>query len=189
MCPAKWQTQYHLTEKMTPANTRALLLILEKIENNTEVEIKPPNAIKPKGAEGKCRMELIDSSITKKSKEVGFSDKQCAQCKKHGGLLKSNNAHDCHRYNPDRTPIKRNEGAGSTRMNRHNDKNHSNLREHTGANFAPIVCKEVRKSSVSSSTSARNVLQMIQKGVILTTAHEAMGWIAQGNYICVRNLN
>ena len=29
MCPAKWQTQYDLTEKMTPVNTRALLLILE----------------------------------------------------------------------------------------------------------------------------------------------------------------
>jgi hypothetical protein len=34
MCLAKWQTQYDLTEKMTPVNTRALLLILEKIENN-----------------------------------------------------------------------------------------------------------------------------------------------------------
>ena len=32
MCPAKWQTQYDLTEKTTPVNTRALLLILEKIE-------------------------------------------------------------------------------------------------------------------------------------------------------------
>jgi hypothetical protein len=42
MCPAKWQTQYDLMEKMTPVNTRALLLILEKIENNAEVETKPP---------------------------------------------------------------------------------------------------------------------------------------------------
>ena len=38
MCPAKWQTQYNLMEKMTPINTRALLLILEKIKNNAEVE-------------------------------------------------------------------------------------------------------------------------------------------------------
>jgi hypothetical protein len=37
MCPAKWQTQYNLTEKTTPVNTRALLLILEKIENNAEL--------------------------------------------------------------------------------------------------------------------------------------------------------
>jgi hypothetical protein len=42
MCPAKWQTQYDLTEKTPPVNTRALLLILEKIENNAEVETKPP---------------------------------------------------------------------------------------------------------------------------------------------------
>jgi hypothetical protein len=33
MCPAKWQTQYNLMEKTTPVNTRALILILEKIKN------------------------------------------------------------------------------------------------------------------------------------------------------------
>ncbi len=59
MCPAKWQTQYDLTEKTTPVNTQALLLILEKIENNTEVETTPPSAIKPTGAEGKRKMESV----------------------------------------------------------------------------------------------------------------------------------
>jgi hypothetical protein len=63
MCPAKWQTQYDLTEKTNPVNTRALLLILEKIKNNTELETKPPSVIKPKGAEGKRKMESIDSRI------------------------------------------------------------------------------------------------------------------------------
>ena len=82
MCPAKWQTQYNLTEKTTPVNTQALLLILEKIENNAEVETKPPSAIKPKGAEGKCKMESLDSRIPKKPK-AGFSDIHCALCKKH----------------------------------------------------------------------------------------------------------
>jgi len=65
MCPAKWQTQYDLMEKTTPVNTRALLLILEKIENNTEVDTKPPSMTKPKGAEGKHKMELIDSCTPK----------------------------------------------------------------------------------------------------------------------------
>ena len=74
MCPAKWQTRYNLMEKMTPVNIRALLLILEKIKNITEVERKPPSVIRPKGAEGKCKMESIDSH--KNSKQVGFSDKQ-----------------------------------------------------------------------------------------------------------------
>jgi hypothetical protein len=60
MCPAKWQTPYNLMEKMTPVNTRAFLLILEKIKNNAEVEAKPPSMIKPKGGEGKCKMEYID---------------------------------------------------------------------------------------------------------------------------------
>ena len=65
MCLAKWQTQYNLMEKMTSVNTRALLLILEKIENNEEVDAKPPSMIKLKGADGKCRIESIDSHIPK----------------------------------------------------------------------------------------------------------------------------
>jgi len=81
MCLAKWQTQYDLTKKMTPVNTRTLLLVLEKIENNAEVEAKPHSMIKPKGAKGKHRMESINSHIPKKSKQVGFSNKQCALCK------------------------------------------------------------------------------------------------------------
>jgi hypothetical protein len=91
MCPAKWQTKYDLMEKTTPVNTRALLLILEKIENNVELETEPPSVIKPKGAEGKHKMESIDSRIPQKSKQVGFSDKHCAVCKKHGRPQKSHN--------------------------------------------------------------------------------------------------
>jgi len=86
MCPAKCQTQYDLTEKTTLVNTRALLFILEKIENNTEVEAKPPSVMKPKGAEGKCKMESMDSCIAKKPKHIGLSDKQCTLCKKHDRL-------------------------------------------------------------------------------------------------------
>jgi hypothetical protein len=63
MFSANWQTQYDLMEKTTPGNTRAFLLILEKIENNAEVETKLPSTITPKGAEGKLKMESIDSCI------------------------------------------------------------------------------------------------------------------------------
>ena len=101
MCPAKWQTQYDLTEKMTLVNTRALLLILEKIENNAEVETKPPSMIKTKGAEGKCKMESIDSRIPKKPKQVGLSDKHCTLCKKNGGPYKLHSTRDCCKFNPD----------------------------------------------------------------------------------------
>jgi hypothetical protein len=111
MCLAKWQTQYDSTEKTTPVSTRALLLILEKIENNAEVEAKPTSVIKPNGAEGKCKMESMDSHIPKKPKQVGFSDKQCALCKKHGGPYKSHNTHDFCKFNPNSTPIKRNGGT------------------------------------------------------------------------------
>jgi hypothetical protein len=113
MCPAKWQTQYDLKEKTTPVNTKALLSILEKIKIMAEVGTKPPSAIKPKGAEGKCKMESVDSCIHKKSKHVGFINKYCALCKKHGGLHKSHNTRDFRKYNFDGTPIKRNGGAGS----------------------------------------------------------------------------
>jgi hypothetical protein len=61
-------------EKSTPVNTRALLSILEKIKNEAEVDAKLPNMIKSKGAEGKHKMESIDSKIHKKSKQAGFSD-------------------------------------------------------------------------------------------------------------------
>ena len=88
MCPAKWQTQYNLIEKTTLVNTSILLLILEKIENDAELEAKPPGVIKSKGAEGVCKLESDDSRIPKKSNPVGFSDTQCALCKKHGGLYK-----------------------------------------------------------------------------------------------------
>jgi hypothetical protein len=131
---------------MTPVNTRALLLILEKIKNNAEVETKPPSAIKPKGAEGKCKMESIDSHIPKKSKQIGFTDKHCALCKKHGGPHKSHNTHDCCKYNPGGTPIKRNGGAGNTQRSGNTDKNHSNMRECKGANYAQMICKEVKKA-------------------------------------------
>ena len=138
MCLSKWQTQYHLTEKRTSVNTRALLLILEKIENNAdgEVEVKPPSVTKPKGAGGKCEMESINSCIPKKSKQVCFSDKQCTLCKKHGRLYKLHNTHDCHKFNPDGTPIKRNGGSGSPQRNGHVDKHRSNQREGEGTNFA-----------------------------------------------------
>ncbi len=100
-------------EKTTPVNTKTLRLILEKIKNNTEVEAKPPSTTKPKGAEGKCKMESIDSHIPQKSKQVGFSNKHCALCKKHGGPHKLHHTCDCHKYNSDSTSTKRNGGAGS----------------------------------------------------------------------------
>ena len=131
---------------MTSVNTRALLLILEKIENDTEVETKPPSVIISKGTEGKSKMESIDSRILKKSKQVGFSDKQCALCKKHGGLYKSHFTCDCCKFNPDGTPIKRNGGTGSARRNRHADKNRSHQRDRKGTNFVQIICKEVKKA-------------------------------------------
>eukprot|EP00804_Cyclotella_cryptica_P007465 CCRYP_002661-RA/>CCRYP_002661-RA protein AED:0.40 eAED:1.00 QI:0/-1/0/1/-1/1/1/0/374 len=61
MCPAKWQTQYDLTENTTPVSTRALLLVLENIENNAELDAKPSSMTKTKGADQKRKMESIDS--------------------------------------------------------------------------------------------------------------------------------
>ena len=65
MCPAKWQTPYNLTEKMTPVNTRALLLILEKIENYTEVEAKTPAPLKQQGLRVNARWSLLTPASPK----------------------------------------------------------------------------------------------------------------------------
>ena len=81
-----------------------------------------------------------------KPKQIDFSDKQCALCKKHGGPYKSHNTRDCHKFNPGGIPIKRNGGAGSTQRNGHADKHRSNQREVGGANFAQIIHKEVKKA-------------------------------------------
>jgi hypothetical protein len=78
MCPAKWQTQYNLTENTTPVSTRALLLVLEKVENNAELKTKPSGTNKMKGAEPKRKMESMDSRIPKKAqKRAGRRSTEC----------------------------------------------------------------------------------------------------------------
>ena len=144
MCPAKWQTQYDLTEKTTPVSVRTLLPILEKIENNAEHEAKPPIVNKTKGTGEKRKMESSDSRIPKKQKSVTFSEKSCALCKKHGGPHKSHNTRDCCRYNPDGTPIKRNGGAAS--KSGHANRHRSKESQRQGANFAQLIRKEVKKA-------------------------------------------
>ena len=131
---------------MTPVNTRAVLLFLEKIKNIAEVETKPPSAMKSKGAESKHKMESIYSCMPKKSKQVGFSHKHCVLCKKHDRPHKLHNTRDCRKYNSNGTPIKLNGGTGSTQRNGHTDKHHSKTRELKGANYAQIIYKEVKKA-------------------------------------------
>ena len=75
MCLAKWQTQYDLMENTTPVSTRALFWVLENIKTSVELDSKASNVIKAKGAEGKCKMELMDSNIPKKPKKVGWTEK------------------------------------------------------------------------------------------------------------------
>jgi hypothetical protein len=91
-----------------------------------------------------------------KSKHVSFSDKQCVLCKKHGGPYKSHNTCDCHKFHPGGTPIKRNGDTGRARRNGHADKHHSNQREREGANFAQIICKEVKKAFCKQSHKHKN---------------------------------
>ena len=122
-------------ESTTPVSTRALLLVLEKVENNVELEAKPSGTNKTKGADQKCKMESMDSRIPKKVKKEGWTEKHCVLCKKHGGAHKSHNTRDCRRYNKDGTPIKKNGGAG---------KPHSKKAE--GANFAQVIRAELNKA-------------------------------------------
>ena len=76
------------------------------------MDYKVQVSTKTKGAEGKGNMELIDSPYPKKPKKVGWTDKHCILCKKHGGSFKSHNMHDCCCFNKDNTPIKNHGGAG-----------------------------------------------------------------------------
>ena len=67
MCPTRWQIQYDLTKNTTPVSTRALVLMLENIKNNADFDHKSQNPSKPKGAKGKCKMELSNYHIPKKA--------------------------------------------------------------------------------------------------------------------------
>eukprot|EP00804_Cyclotella_cryptica_P005204 CCRYP_014246-RA/>CCRYP_014246-RA protein AED:0.30 eAED:0.80 QI:0/0/0/1/1/1/3/0/373 len=136
-CPANWQTQNDFTENTTPVSTRALLLVLENIENNAELDAKLSSTTKVKGDDQKRKMESMDSRIPKKPKKVGWTDKHCVLCKKHGGTHKSHNTHDCRRHNKNGTPIKKNGGTG---------KPHSKERKPEGANVAQIVRAELKKT-------------------------------------------
>ena len=110
MCLAKWQTQYNLTENTTTISTRALLLVLENIKLNVELNTKYHSMIKMKGAEGKGKMESNDSCIPKKAHKglLHWTDKHYKLCKKHAGPHKSHITHECHHFNKDSTPIKKN---------------------------------------------------------------------------------
>ena len=127
MCPARWQAQYNLSKNTTPVSTRALLLMLENIENNANLDPETSNPNKPKGAEGKRKAEFTDSQIPNKPKKVGLTDKHCVLCKKHGGPFKSHNTRDCRRFNKDGTLIK---NCGGTCRPQPNKKGPE------GANFA-----------------------------------------------------
>ena len=80
------------------------------------------------------------------------------------------------------TPIKRNGSTGSTQRNGHPDKHHSKERECEGANFAQIICKEVKKAFRKQSHKHKKHRTNAQKvTTIVTTVHEFTGRIAQGN--------
>jgi hypothetical protein len=146
MCLAKWQTQYDLAENSTPVSTRALLLVLENIKNNVELDAKPASMTKAKGAEQKCKMESEDSRIPKKPKKVGWTEKHCMLCKKHGGTHKTHNTRDCCRFNKDGTPIKKHGSAG---------KPHSKERKPEGVNFTQIFRTELRKALRKKSSKCK----------------------------------
>ena len=48
-------------------STRALLLVLQNIENNAELDVKPPSTIETKGADGKHKMESMDPTSPRNS--------------------------------------------------------------------------------------------------------------------------
>ena len=111
MCLAKWQPQYNSMENTTHVSNRALLFVLENIENNAELNAKPSSNSKARGPEGKCKMELIDSHIPKMPEKVIWSEKHGILFKKHVGPHMSHNTRDCCRYNKNGTPTKKNGGC------------------------------------------------------------------------------
>ena len=77
---------------------------------------------------------------------MGWTEKHCVLCKKHGGAHKTHNTRDCRRYNKDGTPIKKNGSAG---------KSYSKERNPAGVNFAQIFRTELRKALRKKSSKCK----------------------------------
>eukprot|EP00804_Cyclotella_cryptica_P028868 CCRYP_008447-RA/>CCRYP_008447-RA protein AED:0.41 eAED:0.75 QI:0/0/0/1/1/1/2/0/300 len=88
MCPAKWQTQYDLTENTTPVSTRALLLVLENIENNAELDNKPASTTKAKGADTERKMESMDSASPRSPRRWAGPKSTVCYARNMGGRTK-----------------------------------------------------------------------------------------------------
>ena len=114
-------------------------------------------------------MELIDSCILEKPKKLGWTDKLCVHCKKHGGPFKSHNMCNCHCINKDSTLTKGHGGTGRHQMER----------KCKGMNFAQIVHMEHRKHYANVHEKLQNVA-VITQIVIATSTNvpEGVGWIA-----------
>ncbi len=151
-CPIKWQTQYNLTKNTTPVSIRALLLVLENIENNANLDNKSQNPNKPKGAEGKCKMDLNEYCIPKKARKglvhlklpEKQGEKHCVLCKKHGGPFKSHNMCNCHHFNKDGTPIKNRGGKNRTQPNKKGPKG-ENVVQLMQTKIKEALCKHMHK--------------------------------------------
>ena len=86
-------------------------------------------------------MESINSWVPKKPKKVGWTDKHCILCKKHGGPFKSHNRCNCHCFNKDGTPIK-NCGVASRPQ--------PNKKGSEGANFMQLIHTEIKKAPIQT---------------------------------------
>ncbi len=68
---------------------------------------------------------------------MGWTDKHCVLCKKHGGPFKSHNTRDCRRFNKDGTLIKNHGGASRPQPNKKGPE---------GANFVQLMHTEIKKT-------------------------------------------
>ena len=134
-------------------------------------------------------MESLDSHIPKKPK-VGFRDKHCALCKKHGGRTNRTPAVTVASTTP---TVLLTKGMGAQVPRVETDQQIGTLqiiKNAKGQILLRYFASKLRKLSAKSLTSARNVTHRTGKvTAIPTTVREDAGRIAQGNYICVRNIN
>ena len=186
MCPARWQTQYDLAKNTTPVSTRA---VLENIENDADLENKSQNLNKPKGAEGKCKMDLNKYHIPKKACKglvhwklpEKQGEKHCVLCKKHGGSVKSHNTCDCRCFNKDGTPNKNRGGASRPRPRKKGPK---------GMNLMQLMRTKIKKPYANIHAKTVNATQVNWIAIATPmTVPEGASQIALGNHVYVRNVN
>ena len=111
MCPESWQNQYDLTQETVPQDLRKLLTVLENIEKCEPISNVPvKTSATANGSNGRPNGKFEKSGKRKGMNSNGDripkkmqTERNCALCKKYGGVHMTHDTNFCSKYEKDGT--------------------------------------------------------------------------------------